>query len=1507
VLVAVLLAATAAWVYLTSEAGSERVRVEVLRVLGNTLAGRWEAKRLSLSGGIIVLEGVKLFTPDGELVGEIERARLDVALWPLLGKNVVIRDATFQGVRLYLVHDERGLNLVRAVSLLNPSPPSASAGPGPVFRVDVRRLELTDSFVSYPPYALQGVALQGGAVVAGPVLKLDGKLGGTASLEGDTPLPLTLDIVSASETGDQVRFDVTAALADAKLDGALHIPSVTAQLRSLLVSPDVAKRFVPASPLQVPLEAHGDLDLKSAVLEARAGHAFAKLAAQYEGGAVESAKLEAHEVDLSELFGRGQPSRIDVDASGRLADARPASLDGALEASATWKTPDGRTLADLSVDTKAAGGRVEVNRAELKAPGATLNVRGEGSTKSLWLEGDLEAMDLSRLSKALGEFTGSPAPPLGGRGRLEVALEGPTAHLSVAAKGKLDAFRAGSVHADALNADIRMPDLARPFEAQAELDAARLVVAERELRAVHLHLATQGRRLDVEASAQGLADLRLMAQGLLDDDANGLSLHALVLHYSEEDWTLVAPTHLDLGDGFVLDVTRLASADQRLEFRATQRDGRLDAALDAQRVDLAKLPHTLLPASLNLGGRASLHATAVGASGSPQVDAQVSVREGTLRNVSQVDLDLNATYAADRLEARGKATSSMGAAELDAALPVKSGLDGPLKVHLQLDDVALEQLGPLLEKDVPLAGKASALLEATGTAKKPRATLHAQLSDGTVRLRHAPSPVALEASPAAAVADRSDAVGVAGGAGPADQTRGSPSERCIHVERLVLDVQPDSQGRLSAQATGHAFGADAEVKLSTDLTLERLRAKPPDATALEAAQVDVRADLHALDLEQLVAAKLVADDTLAGKISLAAHGTGSVKRPNVDGTVSFERFKRGTLKPLDGELSLTSTRQETRAHLRLGKSVLRLDADVKLPVEALADANVLARSSFEADGELGPLALADVLEAAPDHPHPLGTVRAKVTASGTAAGPKVQVRGTLDHVALGKVPLGHADVSLDYTDAVTALTAALVNESAGRMDVRGRLGLDLSQPALLNGVDWRRAPLSLQLDSKQLELSWLSGLSERVPRVAGTLDATGAVAGTLGEPAFTGHASLKHGALALMGYGEYRDVTVELDGSDEAVTLQQLYAKSSGGFVNLTGAAVKQGTAWKVRAGGETKSLPIIVDDQLKATATLQLNVEGTASATLVELSKVTVPRATIELPEVRSRDLQDLERPANIVLVRNGMPLNATQERKMRFGKKKAAPAPAASRFVMRLAIDAPHNVWVKSSDVQVELGLSDGFRVELDDGMTLAGDVFVKQGRIDVIGRKFEVDSSSTAHFAGPANRAYVNAMATHKNDREGVTVFATVTGQLPQFVIHLTSNPPMSESDIFTLIATGRKQLREGSTQAIAGEQAASVVGAFAASQIKSVLSKKVPIDVLSVEAGTDGFRGTRVEAGKYLTDQLYLGANVRYGADPRKGENTGEVKLEYQFTPHWNLDAFGGDAGAFGMDLVWRRDF
>jgi translocation and assembly module TamB len=135
-------------------------------------------------------------------------------------------------------------------------------------------------------------------------------------------------------------------------------------------------------------------------------------------------------------------------------------------------------------------------------------------------------------------------------------------------------------------------------------------------------------------------------------------------------------------------------------------------------------------------------------------------------------------------------------------------------------------------------------------------------------------------------------------------------------------------------------------------------------------------------------------------------------------------------------------------------------------------------------------------------------------------------------------------------------------------------------------------------------------------------------------------------------------------------------------------------------------------------------------------------------------------------------------------------------------------------------------------------------------------------------------------------------------------------MSETEIYTLLATGRRTLERNSGASMTSAQAASVVGSLVASQAKKALAVELPLDVFSIEAGDSGLVGTTLEVGKYITDKIYVGYTGRVGpvtTGTQNRENSNEVRFEYQFTPQWSLEANYGDARSGGLDLIWSRDY
>src|SRR5262249_51728391 len=190
--------------------------------------------------------------------------------------------------------------------------------------------------------------------------------------------------------------------------------------------------------------------------------------------------------------------------------------------------------------------------------------------------------------------------------------------------------------------------------------------------------------------------------------------------------------------------------------------------------------------------------------------------------------------------------------------------------------------------------------------------------------------------------------------------------------------------------------------------------------------------------------------------------------------------------------------------------------------------------------------------------------------------------------------------------------------------------------------------------------------------------------------------------------------------------------------------------------------------------------------------------------------------------------------------------------------------------------------------------------------LGRRFDIQRNSVVRFTGPPAEPALDVTGVWTSVREQVKVSMHVSGQGKNISLTPTSVPPLSETEIYTLIATGRTSLRRGGggSSEIGSATAVSVLGSFAAAQVKGAVNQKVGLDVLSVEAGESGsLQGATFEAGKYLTDELYLGYTGKVGADPSKYENSNAFRLEYQFLPRWSFEAIYGDAKSGSADIVW----
>ena len=90
-------------------------------------------------------------------------------------------------------------------------------------------------------------------------------------------------------------------------------------------------------------------------------------------------------------------------------------------------------------------------------------------------------------------------------------------------------------------------------------------------------------------------------------------------------------------------------------------------------------------------------------------------------------------------------------------------------------------------------------------------------------------------------------------------------------------------------------------------------------------------------------------------------------------------------------------------------------------------------------------------------------------------------------------------------------------------------------------------------------------------------------------------------------------------------------------------------------------------------------------------------------------------------------------------------------------------------------------------------------------------------------------------------------------------------------------------------------------------KAHISPSTPPATALRKPRTESMRLAAVRAGKYVTDRIYVGYTRRFEADPERGENTDEVRVEYQIDKRWTFESRYGSSQAGGASLIWSKEY
>ena len=525
-------------------------------------------------------------------------------------------------------------------------------------------------------------------------------------------------------------------------------------------------------------------------------------------------------------------------------------------------------------------------------------------------------------------------------------------------------------------------------------------------------------------------------------------------------------------------------------------------------------------------------------------------------------------------------------------------------------------------------------------------------------------------------------------------------------------------------------------------------------------------------------------------------------------------------------------------------------------------------------------------------PYVGGTLDGHITLKGTPQRPEAQLsfktKG-LDVETDGPLPRPVLDVTAnaDWHGERANIDVKIASNSGEALSLTGAAPLAFDLATLAPRVP-RDASLALTVKGG----GKLENLSSIVPlgedRIAGNFSIDVAVGGTMASPRPNGHVAITAGRYTNMSLG------TELDGIDLSLT------SAGERFVldHLTATDTKSG---KLHASGafDLEQSPATVDFNLGFSDFLVArgdNMTIAADGDLKLTGTLTAMSATGKLG-VRNAELYIPDRlPASIVT------LDVTEVGGRDSGKApKAAPV---TTVALQIGLDAPGHIFVRGHGVTSE------WKGHIDvtgstAGPSLAGQLSVINGNIDLLGQNFNIDRGIINFASGTVLDPVLDVQAS--TAAASLTALVNVTGTARAPKIALSSTPAMPQDEILARVLFGSSV---GSLTPSQGLQLAAAAASMAQGGpgIMDRIRSSVGLDRLDLGAGgsnpngTQGVaKGTTVSGGKYIANGVFVG--VAQGV----GSNSSQAKVEIEVTPNISVNSTFGTASGSGFGAKYSVDY
>ncbi|MDD2380201.1 MAG: translocation/assembly module TamB domain-containing protein [Mariniphaga sp.] len=541
--------------------------------------------------------------------------------------------------------------------------------------------------------------------------------------------------------------------------------------------------------------------------------------------------------------------------------------------------------------------------------------------------------------------------------------------------------------------------------------------------------------------------------------------------------------------------------------------------------------------------------------------------------------------------------------------------------------------------------------------------------------------------------------------------------------------------------------------------------------------------------------------------------------------------------------------------------------------------------------------------------------------AGTIGAPVADGKFALQDASFGDYRFLTAEGKVNYSNNLLAFQTQVIPQDSGRVEAMAEVPLYFSSDSLSFSIR-KNDSIRGQLTIDKLTLAMLQAL--QIPgQFAGSIDGKIEIDGTIDTPSPQGFIELKNASFILREYGlEYRDAGVRVDMLQDRIEILHLLVQSRDG--QLSGSGTMNFSPDVLTGDWDTTHLELNFN-RFQPFNHRQFNMQMNGTATLggnkdeiVYGGNIVIPRAEIYIPAILRMmghiSTPDIPEPllvqemnkmvglTDITLTETAVPVI-----------EKSGESDALDNLKGNMRLRIPRNTWIKNKDLYIEIA-GDLELIKKNEYFELFGSVDVVRGQYDLLGKTFLIDEGSISFQGGEdmIPRFNIKAIYVFRNQqrvKQELSLQVTGTADAPEVQFHLDGNV-VSEGDALSYILFGKSMneltineqdnMGRAGGGALAGKAAASILSA----QITNFLGNKIAVDYLEVKSD-QGFDNATVVVGKYITNDLFVSYEQRFGEVQEKDMAKYEVKLEYELFRFLFFE-LNNSSRESGFDIIFKFD-